>query len=73
MNAHHPDEPRNAEPGAPAANGRRRFLLGAAGLAATPLLLGTVGCTATAPAGSTRRAAASIPRRQLRPPPATGR
>ena len=65
MNAHHADEPRNAEPSAPAANGRRRFLLGAAGLAATPLLLGTVGCTATAPAGSTP------PSSSLDPSPAT--
>jgi len=61
MNAHHADEPRNAEPSAPAANGRRRFLLGAAGLAATPLLLGTVGCTATAPAGSTPPALRMMP------------
>ena len=66
MNAHHADEPRTTEPGAPpAATGRRRFLLGAAGLAATPLLLGTVGCTADTTAGSTP------PSSSLEPSPAT--
>jgi len=65
---------------------RRRFLMGAAGLAATPLIAGVAGCTTDAPKQDSDGNASSMPtnplaaattvtdRRTLGPPyPATAR
>ena len=40
---------------------RRRFLLGAAGIAATPLLVGVAGCTSGASPGASASSAGSVP------------